>query len=52
MYVVEHVFRCLAALGNPACSALEILKTSELRRITPLLTGLLKTVTLYWLVLL
>ena len=55
MCVIEHVFRCLAALGNPTSSALERLKSikaSELKRLTPLLTGLLKIVMLYWLVLL
>jgi len=55
MYVVEHAFRCLTVLGNPTRSALERLKsvkTSELKRLTPALTGLLKTVMLYWLVLL
>lgn len=54
-YVVECVFRCLAALGNPTSSAPERLKSikdSELKRLIPLLTGLLKTVVLYWLVLL
>lgn len=55
MYVVEHIFRCCAALGNPASSAgerLKSIKASELERFTPLHTGLLKTVRLYRLVLL
>lgn len=54
MYVAEHIFKCLAALGNPSSSALERLKSikaSELKRLAPFLTGLLKTVMLFWLVL-